>query len=804
MAEGVALSVVVNANLDDLRAKMNDATNIVQTTEGAMKSMANAFDGAKIISNANAAMLQIQALGGAINLTAAEQAKANVVLQAGLDKYAALGKDAPAGMQALADATKGADDSVQGFSLSTLTGIPIIGQFIAAMSVERLFAFASGAVEAAGHLADLSLATGISTDGLQRMQYVGQEFGLDIDQLSRGVEQLSAKLANGDANATKAVEMLGLSVSALLAMGPEQMFLTIADAAGRIEDPMTKGGVASDLFGGKLAKVLIPALSDLRQKMADVPQTALISDENIQKAHDFDVGLAHLKDTLKATTVGMLAWIASIPKSWGQNFSAPTPPSSGGGDIQIPKDSSSGAADTTKLTNAQLWANMLDALKVKQVALTSVNVDELASEAALGVSLKDLATHYGLNETSVSSLIEAHKTFTKAVTDVNSAGQGWKGTLDSIDGSTVEAIKYYLQAGVAQGTLATYYGLTATQIKSVASEITNETAQHKLEGDAVLAVTKLWDDYTAVIASDVGSAYDKAGASIDKWYDDLIAKNQKAKTDTAAFYDAIAALDDAKWAHMTLNQLQADAATKQHADKAAADAQAAYQFALNNSDGYTDAELAHLKAVADATAFAASQWTPFGDAAVAAAGKATGALQGTVSALAAVAAATAQAEGLSQGPSGFAGGTIDMQWALPSGITDSSVLQQLAQKKADSLGLTGLTASVAYDDNGNPYVYIPGVSAAPHMGSGPGITIPARATGGPVTSGMPYMVGERGPELFVPSSSGSIVPNGGSGGGSTTIQIYVTQPLGTPSAIAAAVDQALMQRQRNTGQRMPA
>ena len=53
-------------------------------------------------------------------------------------------------------------------------------------------------------------------------------------------------------------------------------------------------------------------------------------------------------------------------------------------------------------------------------------------------------------------------------------------------------------------------------------------------------------------------------------------------------------------------------------------------------------------------------------------------------------------------------------------------------------------------------------------------TFPMRATGGPVTSQQPYMVGERGPELFVPGTGGSVVNNsdlrsamnGGSGGGS--------------------------------------
>jgi hypothetical protein len=50
-----------------------------------------------------------------------------------------------------------------------------------------------------------------------------------------------------------------------------------------------------------------------------------------------------------------------------------------------------------------------------------------------------------------------------------------------------------------------------------------------------------------------------------------------------------------------------------------------------------------------------------------------------------------------------------------------------------------------------------------------------RAEGGPVNSGRSYLVGERGPELFVPGSSGSIVPNdamrSGGGGGGPSVNI---------------------------------
>jgi len=49
-----------------------------------------------------------------------------------------------------------------------------------------------------------------------------------------------------------------------------------------------------------------------------------------------------------------------------------------------------------------------------------------------------------------------------------------------------------------------------------------------------------------------------------------------------------------------------------------------------------------------------------------------------------------------------------------------------------------------------------------------------KASGGPVFAGNAYMVGERGPELFVPSTSGRIEPNGRAGG--ITVQMTVITP----------------------------
>lgn len=47
--------------------------------------------------------------------------------------------------------------------------------------------------------------------------------------------------------------------------------------------------------------------------------------------------------------------------------------------------------------------------------------------------------------------------------------------------------------------------------------------------------------------------------------------------------------------------------------------------------------------------------------------------------------------------------------------------------------------------------------------------LPGRAGGGPISAGRPYIVGERGPEIFMSRSSGSIVPNHAIGGGGASV-----------------------------------
>lgn len=77
---------------------------------------------------------------------------------------------------------------------------------------------------------------------------------------------------------------------------------------------------------------------------------------------------------------------------------------------------------------------------------------------------------------------------------------------------------------------------------------------------------------------------------------------------------------------------------------------------------------------------------------------------------------------------------------------------------------------------------------------------PGRATGGPVSPNRPYLVGERGPELFVPTASGRVEAMRTAGGRDIRMNITINAPAGAePQAlgrssrqVARAVRSAMM------------
>lgn len=62
--------------------------------------------------------------------------------------------------------------------------------------------------------------------------------------------------------------------------------------------------------------------------------------------------------------------------------------------------------------------------------------------------------------------------------------------------------------------------------------------------------------------------------------------------------------------------------------------------------------------------------------------------------------------------------------------------------------------------------------------------LPGRATGGPVAPGAAYLIGERGPEVFVPTSAGRVEAAGAGHGRDVRVSIQIAPPKGSDAPTA--------------------
>jgi len=131
---------------------------------------------------------------------------------------------------------------------------------------------------------------------------------------------------------------------------------------------------------------------------------------------------------------------------------------------------------------------------------------------------------------------------------------------------------------------------------------------------------------------------------------------------------------------------------------------------------------------------------------------------------------------ITSGMGSFAQGAEAVASAI-SQVVDG--IKYLANLNEDSKnwGVTKFLNGLAGNQVGGPATSTPSAGRGNVGGGGTGTVnvIPgihsknARASGGPVSGGDSYLVGERGPEIFRPGTGGTIIPNGGIGGGDTKV-----------------------------------
>lgn len=155
----------------------------------------------------------------------------------------------------------------------------------------------------------------------------------------------------------------------------------------------------------------------------------------------------------------------------------------------------------------------------------------------------------------------------------------------------------------------------------------------------------------------------------------------------------------------------------------------------------------------------------------------------------------------------FASGTIGAAAKSMTGAFDSSfgAMERSVARAARSgrLSIQGMVDAMLADlaRIAAEKFIVPGIESALGSLSSGGNLFAGLAVGGPVGPGSAYLVGERGPEIFVPSGNGQIVPSAAAPA-RPQIVVNVQTPnaqsfLKSESQIAAMMARALARGQKN-------
>jgi hypothetical protein len=136
---------------------------------------------------------------------------------------------------------------------------------------------------------------------------------------------------------------------------------------------------------------------------------------------------------------------------------------------------------------------------------------------------------------------------------------------------------------------------------------------------------------------------------------------------------------------------------------------------------------------------------------------------------------------------GFAGAGNVLERGLLSAIRKGSLgfedLRRAALRTFDEIAAQAVQAGIGSafgapaGGGGNGLAQLAGSAVGALLG------LPGRATGGPVSPGAAYLVGERGPEVFVPASAGRVEPGSGKAR-DVRVAIQLAAPRGTSAPVA--------------------
>lgn len=141
----------------------------------------------------------------------------------------------------------------------------------------------------AGEIADLSAKSALSTTFLQEMKVAAGQVGVSLEQVATStlkLQQNIGRIGGPSKEVSSALEAIGLSVSELRALRPEDQFTAVAQAIASIQDPTEQVAVGTALMGRGFNEVLPLIRSEFEKTVDEARELGLILSEDVVAAAD--------------------------------------------------------------------------------------------------------------------------------------------------------------------------------------------------------------------------------------------------------------------------------------------------------------------------------------------------------------------------------------------------------------------------------------------------------------------------------------------------------------------------------------
>lgn len=198
--------------------------------------------------------------------------------------------------------------------VSTLKTIELSRAFIATVrnAAGAFSAFIGGTAGGIAAIDDLSKRTGLASDVIQGYSLAANQSGVSIETFGKSIQKLTVNLGEaqtGNKSAIKSFADLGLSVTDLARLNPDQAFNAVVAAISKLPNPAQQAAAAVSLFG-KSGVELVPIFQEgatyLQQMTAEAKRLGIVLSPQ-QTA-----GIAALDDSLQKTQLTLQAFAARV------------------------------------------------------------------------------------------------------------------------------------------------------------------------------------------------------------------------------------------------------------------------------------------------------------------------------------------------------------------------------------------------------------------------------------------------------------------------------------------------------------